>query len=150
METLTQEIKDILKAKLGDKFVYNVSKQTNFFGGDYIQIWMACSMIDINEVRGQKPQVVSLSLDIETLELAPQVFAGNGGQRIYRKPNLEDPSEKYLAMKGVKVPFRKPQPTKEKVKESIAKFADNYIKTLRENKATLKYQDIVDYDSILK
>ncbi len=150
METLQAEITELLQKKLGNKFVYNVSKKTHYFGsGEYLQIWIACSLININDVSGQKPQVVSLSLELPSLELHPQVFGGNGGQAIYREPNLDDPKEKYLAMKSVKIPFRKPQPTKEKVKECIGKFVDNYLKVLRENIKVLKYRELVDYNAIL-
>jgi hypothetical protein len=149
MKTLQAEIFALLESKLKGKFIYSVMPRNHYFGGEYLEIWIACSMIDINNVAGQKPQVVSLCLEFPSLELRPQVFGGNGGQCIYRQPNLEEPKEKYLAMKSVKVPFRKPTATKEKVMECIGKFADNYIKTLRENIKVLKYQDIVNYEAIL-
>ena len=108
-----------------------------------------CKFGLINQVSGQKPQIVSLSLDLDTMELQPQCFGGNGGQSIYREPNLNDPKERFLAMKSVKVPFRKPQQTAEKIKVCILKFVDNYIQTLKDNKDVLKYKNIVDYDYIL-
>ena len=88
-------------------------------------------------------------LDLSYLELHPQIFGGNGGQCIYRQPNKEDAKEKYLAMKSVKIPFRKPTQTPEKIKECISKFIDNYIKILKENKEVLRYKEIVNYDEIL-
>lgn len=151
MENLQAEITELIKNKLKGKFPFNVSKHKYSFGSnEYLQIWFACSDIDINKVHGQKPQVVSLSLDLQSLELKPQVFGGNGGRCIYRQPNLEDPAEKYLAMKSVKIPFRTPTPTVAKVKEGISKFIDNYIKALKENRATIRYQEMVNYDELLK
>lgn len=149
MENLKNEIAEIVSKRLGDKFVYEVSKIKGAFGGEYIKIWIACSNVNINNVSGQKPQIVSLCLDLETLNLEPQSFGGNGGRCIYREPNLSDPSEKYLAMKSVKIPFRKPAANVEKIKAYILKFIDNYIETLRENKEKLRYKNIVDYDYAL-
>lgn len=149
METLKNEIIELLTKKLKDKFVFGVSIQDGYFGGKYMQIWVACSLQDINQVRGQKPQIISLSLDLKTMELQPQGFGGNGGRSIYREPNLNDPQEKFLAMKSVKIPFRTPQPTAEKIKVCIAKFVDNYIQTLRDNKDILKYKNLVDYNYVL-
>ena len=144
------EILDILQKTLPPTFVYDAIERKQPLGnGSYIKIWAAASNIDINNVQGQKPQVVSLCLDIDTLELYPQIFGGNGGQCIYRKPNLEDSSEKYLAMKSVKIPFRKPQKEKSKVLAAIEKFFKNYVNTLKENKENLMYQNIVDYNQIL-
>lgn len=149
MENLRLEILELLTKKLGDKFVYSVTEHRQAFGaGQFLKIWIACSDHDINGVRGQKPQVVSLMLE-DTMELHPQIFGGNGGRCIYREPNKEVREEQYLAMKGVKLPFRTPKPEVDKVKEAIAKFVDNYIKTLKENRATLLYQNIVNYDNIL-
>lgn len=147
---LQYEIHELVRTKLGrSKFRYSVNQRKNCFGGEYLQIWVACSDININGVDGQKPQIVSLMLDLNTLELNPQVFNCCGGQNIYRKPNMEDPKEKHLAMKSVKITFRKPTPTVEKVKVCILKFIDNYITALKENKEVLKYQDIVNYDELL-
>lgn len=148
METLKNEIYELLMKKLKLKFAYGVSLQNGAFGGTYIKIWIACSEIDINNVRGQKPQIVSLSLD-SSLELEPQAFGGNGGRCIYREPNLNDPNERFLAMKSVKIPFRKPQPTPDKIKAYIIKFVDNYIQALKDNKEVLKYKNLVDYDLVL-
>ena len=151
MENLQAEITELIKNKLKGKFPFNVSKHKFSFGDDeYLQIWFACSDKDINNVQGQKPQVVSLCLILKTLELKPQTFGGNGGRCIYRQPNLDDPNERYLAMKSVKLPFRTPTPTVAKVKEGISKFIDNYSKTLKENRATIRYQEMVNYDELLK
>ncbi len=150
MEALKNTIIALLEKKLKGKFAFNVILQNDAIGtGKYLKIWIACSNIDINRVAGQKPQVVSLMLS-DKLELHPQVFGGCGGQSIHRKPNLQDPSEQYLAMKRVKIPFRTPVKTEDKVIQCLEKFVDNYIKALKENIEVLTNQDIVDYKELLK
>lgn len=147
------EIKGKIEAilnKVVPKFFHSVSEYKSYFGdGKNLAIKIAASSDEINKVRGQYPQVVSLSLDLKTLELHPQVFGGNGGQVIYRKPNMSDPSEKYLAMKSVKIPFRTPKKEEELVLKAIEKFAENYKLALKENVDTLMYQDMVDYKDLL-
>lgn len=147
---MKNEILELLAKTLPPTFVYDAVERKQPLGnGFYIKIWAACSNIDINNVQGQKPQIVSLCLDLSSLELYPQIFGGNGGQCIYRKPNLEDSKEKYLAMKSVKIPFRKPQPQPEKVLAAIEKFFKNYFLALKENKEVLMYQNLVNYNEIL-
>jgi len=144
------EIENILLSILPKQAFINVKEIKSCFGDEEIMIFFAAKDYDINNVSGQKPQAVSLLLDIKTLKLRPQVFGGNGGQYIERKPNLNLPEEKYLAMKGVRIPFRTPKPIKEKVLNCIKTFAENWVKLLRENKDVLMYQDIVNYDELLK
>jgi hypothetical protein len=115
----------------------------------YLKIVIAASNYEINNVKGQYVQDVSLMLDLDNLNLKVQVFGGNGGQSIYLKPDPNDPKEKYLAFKSVKVPFRKPNNNEKAVLDAIGRFADNYLKTLRDNKDRLSYQEIVDYDKLL-
>ena len=146
---MINKIKNILDGVLPKAAFRIVSEGKNCFGGNYIKIAFAVSDYDINGVSGQKVQSVSLNLDINTLELYPQCFGGNGGQSIYRKPNLNDPTEKFLAMKSVKIPFRKPKPNEENVLSTIKKFAENWVKTLKENRSELMYQHLVNYDEFL-
>jgi hypothetical protein len=143
------EIENILKSVL-PQGIWRIVNEGKIMGEDFIHIAFAVKDYNINGVNGQKPQCVSLILYTERLELKPQVFCGNGGQHIYRKPNLNDSKEKYLYMKSVKVSFRKPKPEMDKVLRAIKLFAENYIKALRENQSVLMYQDIVNYDEILK
>lgn len=93
----------------------------------------------INNVEGQYPNCVSLLLNLETLELNPQIFGGMGGRRLYLKPDLNDPKEKYLAMAGQNLPFRTPKPEKDKVLKCISTFINNYISFLKANKDRLFY-----------
>jgi hypothetical protein len=96
-----------------------------------------------------KAQMVSLSLNLNDLVLQPQGYGGNGGQAIYREPNREDPNEKYLAMKGVRVAFRRPDCNEKAVLAAIERFALNYKKTLIENLKVLCSRDSVNYEAVL-
>jgi len=146
---LKSKIEAILE-KVVPNFYRRVWTYKNYFGeGKNLGILIAASDYAINNVRGQYPQAVSLTLDLSSLELHPQIFGGNGGQAIYRNPNLDDPKEKYLAMKSVKIPFRTPNKEEGAVLKAIEKFAENYKKTLKENIDVLRYTDIVDYDALL-
>lgn len=146
---IVEAIQTRLTEKLGDRFPFSVYAVNGSFGGKYVCMWIACSTYEINNVNGQRPQMVSLMLDMDGLTLRPQSLGGNGGQCIYRQPNMEDPNERYLAMKSVKVPFRKPKNTVEAAVDCVGKFADNYIKTLADNYDVLRYKEIVDYDGLL-
>ena len=146
MEALIKKIQDILNKELPSGcYIYVNSRPHAFGNGNSIAIMFAATDYNINQVRGQRPQAVSLSLDLNDMELIPQVYGGNGGRTIYREPNLNDPSEKYLAMKSVKVPFRQPQKNETAVLKAIEKFAQNWRKTIRENIDTILYKDLVDY-----
>jgi hypothetical protein len=146
---MTTEIKSILEKELPKNSWKLVTKGSHFDGSPYLKIAFAVSDYDINNVRGQKIQCVSLILDLTTLELQSQVFGGNGGQSIYRKPNMEHPREKYLAMKSVKIPFRMPKKEQKFVYNAIRKFAQNWVKSLTENIDELMYQDKVNYKEFL-
>lgn len=147
---MLNEIKNILTTELPKESYLVVSEWKGAFGGRYIKIGFAPSHIDINNVRGQKPQLVSLNLDLDTLELETQVFGGNGGGHITRQPDPNNPKESYLAMKSVKVPFRRPKKDKEAVLRAVKRFAQNYLKTLKANVEVLNYQDLVDYKKYLE
>jgi hypothetical protein len=151
METsiIIDQIKETLSKRLGNKFPFNVDTYERCFGKPAIEIWFACSTHLINNVKGQMPQLVSLSLDPNTFELHVQGFGGCGGQSIYRNVDKSNPSESWLAMKAVKVPFRTPKKELKFVISAIDKFAENYIKTLKENKDVLRYQEIVNYNDLL-
>lgn len=143
-----EKVETILKNALPGFYIY-VGESKGTFGGNHLKIAMAAQDYNINKVAGQKVQLVSLSLDLKTLELQTQVYGGNGGGTISRKPNFDDPKEKYLAMKSVKVPFRRPACNERDVLAAIERFAVNYKNTLIENRDVLMYQDIVNYDELL-
>jgi hypothetical protein len=131
-------------------FYKNVFVRKNYFdNGEYIGIIMAASNYEINRVKGQYPQDVSLMLDVNDMDLHVQVFGGNGGNRIYLVPDKNDPKEKYLAMAGVKIQFRTPKKEEKFVLQAIEKFAENYKIALKENKDRLFYKEYVDYDTLI-
>jgi RNA binding exosome subunit len=144
------KILEVLKKVLPSQTHIIVKEWTGFYGGKFVKIMFAPTSVELHRVTEQFPQVVSLILDKETLELSPQIYGGMGGQCIYRKPNKSVPNEMYLAMKSVKIPFRTPKKEETKVLECIERFAKNWLETLRENKDVLMYQDVVNYDEYLK
>jgi len=144
-EQIQQKVMEILEANLPQSFYKTCTIRKSCFSDEYLKIFFAANDHDINRVAGQKPQACSLSLDLTTLELQTQIFGGMGGQIIYRQPNRDDRREKYLAMAGVRVPFRKPKTELPCVLKAIEKFCLNYIKTLKENLDVLQYQEFVDY-----
>jgi hypothetical protein len=144
---MIQEIESIIKKHL-PKFWSSVYEHT-FWGDTGVVIKIAAKDFLINGVQGQRPQAVSLFLNMKTLELQPQSYGCTGGRVIYRQPNMNDPKEQFLAMKSVKIPFRTPNKDKESVLKAIEKFCINYKKALAENYSVLRYHDIVNYDDIL-
>jgi hypothetical protein len=128
-----------LSAQLPQTCWRQVETGRNIFGGSYIKIAFASADIQINGVSGQRPDVVSLKLDMGVMELKPQIFGGNGGRCVYLKPDRTNPKEKYLAMATHQLPFRKPKPNKEAVMVAITKFAQEWVKFLKANHEFLYY-----------
>lgn len=139
------KVKELLENKLPKGFNIIVQERTDFMGGQNLKIGFSPNTIEINNVKGQYPQLVSLNLNLDTLELHPQVYGGMGGQSITRNINPDFPNEKYLAMKSVRVPFRKPKCEEKNVLKAIDTFIDRYMTTLRENFGLLRYKDVIDY-----
>jgi len=149
MKEIIQKLKSITETELPG-FYYEIEERDNSFtNGKYVKIVLAVSNHEINKVRGQYIQDVSLMLT-DTMELYPQIFGGNGGQCIYKKPNMDDPKEKYLAMKSVKISFRRPKMEEKFVLESFKKFCKKYKQALKDNINDLMYRDIVNYESLLE
>jgi hypothetical protein len=150
IDDLITKINAILQKEVPN-FFHSVTKTKSYFGNEeQIAIKIAASDYEINNVRGQYPQLVSLLLNVDTMELNVQVFGGNGGQRIYRDINPNDTKEKFYAMIGIKVPFRTPQKNEKAVLSAIQKFVQNYKQALRDNIQTLRYKNNVDYETLLK
>lgn len=152
MEAIKNQIELILNNKLPN-FAIKVIERKNFIGnGTYLAILIASTMDKtIHNVDNQYPDFCSLRLDSD-LTLETQHYGGCGGGSLYRNIDKNNADEKYLAMKNVKVGFRKPQQTEKAVLNAISKFADNYLKTLKEIQAMglLRYTDLVDYSKLLK
>jgi len=148
---MQNKIEKLLKEILPEKaFILLQERQAFFSDGKVLMIGFAASDHHINGVAFQYPQFVSLSLDYKEMELTPQMYGGCGGQSIYRKPNSNDPKEKYLVMKSIKIPFRKPQKTEKAILNAIKNFAHRWLQALKDNKDVLMYQNIVNYDEFLK
>jgi len=143
-EELVIKIKNILNSILPENFNIIVSPY-KIMGEEFIKIAFSPNEHAIHNVQGQYPQFVSLKLYIKDMELSSQVFGGHGGDRIYLNPDKENPKEKYLAMVGVKVPFRKPKNEEKFVLNAIEKFAQNYLKTSKDNRDRFRYPAVVDY-----
>ena len=146
---IEQKINEILEKNLPKKAHKIVSEYRKVFGGKGLKIAFAASDYEINQVRNQFPQAVSLSLDLDNMELEIQVFGGMGGNRVYCEPDLNNPKEKYLAMAGRKVAFRRPKKEEKFVLRAIEKFAQNWVKVLKENKDVLTHQKEIDYNALL-
>lgn len=140
----------VVKDVLGDNFTYGVGTYTSM-SRENLAIWAACSPIDINNVRGQKPQIVSLmwwNWGANSDELLVSYHCGQGGRNVKCVPDKENPAEKHYAMVPAIIPFRKAS-GEVAVYKAARKFFENYLKVLRENKHRLMYKDIVDYDKLL-
>lgn len=147
---LIETIKTTISKVVPRGTVIEVKEKQNYFGGGkYLMIFFYPESKTIHGVQGQYPQVVSLCLNFDDMELKPQVYGGNGGQCIYREPDRNHPREKYLAMASIKIPFRKPKPELKFIIPAIERFASNWVVLLKENKDKLKYQDYVNYNEFL-
>ena len=142
---MKDQILEILKKELPKTFNIIVKEYQTCFGDHNIKIAFSPNAFEVNNVKGQFPQLVSLDLCLDDLDIHSQVFGCMGGQCIYKIPNIHDDREKYLCMKSIKIPFRRPKKQKENVLKAIEKFAQNYLKLMKENKDDLFYQDVIDY-----
>lgn len=140
------KVLELLEKTLPSKTNLIVKEWKSFYGGKFLKIMFSVSNFEIHNVSEQYPQCVSLILDLETLELKPQIFGGMGGQCIYRKPDKSVRNEMYLAMKSVKIPFRTPIKEETKVLECIERFGKRWLETLKENREVLMYQNYVNYE----
>jgi len=115
-------------------------------GGDrYLNIMLSPNNHEINGIRNQFPQLVALSLTLSNLELEVSYSGGMGGRCVSIIPQ----KNKHLYCESVKIPFRKPQPNEKSVLNAIQKFAQNYVKILKDNKEILMFQNIVDYSNLI-
>jgi len=146
-DKIQTEVRNILEKVLPNTFNIMVQKRKDCFGGEYLKIGASPSTYEISRVKGQYPQVVSLRLDFETLELETQIYGGMGGNRFYRdiRPDLF-PKEKYLAQAGVKVPFRRPKKELKAIYPAIERFFTKYLELLKEWKNDLKYKEFGNYE----
>ena len=78
------KVLEVLNSVLPKETYIKVVEAVSWTKEPYLKILIAMSDKEINRVRMQHPQLVSLALNLETMELSPQVFGGCGGQSIYR------------------------------------------------------------------
>ena len=128
---------DTLPKGFFSRIAYN-----KFLGIQFLGITMAASDYKINRIDDQFPQEVYLSLN-QYLELSSHYSV------IFRQPNKDLPSERFLAMQSIKIPFRTPLKKEENVLKAIKKFVVSYVETLKANKDVLMYKEYVDYDKLL-
>jgi len=148
-----EEIKHAIELELDNVLpsdVLKIVRDYKVLGRTSVKILLAANKHEINSVRNQFPQAVSLSLRVDTMELETQVFGGIGGNRIYRKVDKNNPKEKMYAMHGIKIKFRKPKKEFKFVLRAINKFASNWLSEMKANKELLMYQDNVDYSFLDK
>lgn len=145
---MKNEIEKILARVVPGAFTIVRKNLNHFSGKQEINILIAATDDEINNVRGQYPACVSLCLVVDSMELCCQIYGGMGGQCIYRKPNKADPKEAYFALKSIKIPFRKPSRNREAVLKAIEKFAANWKETLKENLSVMPYP--YDYEKATK
>jgi len=148
---MTNSIAEVLNKKLGEKFIKNVIGYINWKSEEQVAIEISCSNERIGGVRGKTPQLVSLSLNMKSMDLLPRQFGFDSDVKtsVHILPNRKLESEKHITYKEIKVPFRKPKKTREDVLACIGRFCDNYVKVLNDNKNVLMYQDLVDYNELL-
>jgi len=134
--TLYPYFKEIIERVLPN-FWYHIN-ETTFLSEPCTYISIAANSHRINGVSGQLPQIVT------------RIFSRGeliaNGRAVYREPNIWAPDEKYLWGKGMRVPFRK---SKDYL-GSFERFCIAYKKILVDNMGVLKYQDVVDYKTLLK
>lgn len=145
-EQIQQQVRQSIKKVLPKSFNIMVQKRKSCFGNPYLGIGVSPSFHEINRVKGQYPQYVSLSLDLVTLELEGQHYACMGGTSFHRniRPDLF-PKEKYLAMSSVKVPFRKPKKDLKSVISALERFFERYLNLLKEWGEDLRHKEHGDY-----
>ena len=150
MLVLKEKIEKLFNKVLPSCAYRNVAVYQHFTRDDnYLAIFIAASDYNINNVRGQKPQCVSLSLE-KDLTLKVSTLGGMGGGRINLIPDRNNPDEAYLAIAGKSISFRSPKKAEENVLQAIERFALRWLELMRENEARLMYKDIVNYNELLK
>lgn len=145
---MKEKIETILARVVPNAFTIVRENLNRFSGKMEIAIMIAATNDEINRVKGQYPACVSLLLEVESNTLQTQVFGGMGGQHVYRNPRKQLDSERYLALKSIKIPFRKPSSNETAVLKAIEKFAVNWRETVKENLAEMPYS--YDYETATK
>ena len=94
-EAIRNEVEMLLKKNLPSDANIIVKCRFSYFDRQKeLKIMFSANSHEINGVSEQFPQAVSLLYNIDEEELSVQHYACNGGQSIYRMPNMEDNREK--------------------------------------------------------
>lgn len=144
MQELKEKVEGIISNTLPNNFYKSVVERQTFYNTPYLQIIIAAADAHINNVKGQRPQMVSFRLDSD-LSLEVQHYGGCGGRTISTKPEQGS----YLAIKSVKIPFRKPKKNEDAVLRALQRFCARYLGALKEHKDNLLYGELVDYNTLL-
>ena len=144
-EKILQKIQSIVP----NAFVI-VEDRKAFYGGNFLKIAIAGSDKLINNVKGQYPGLVSLSLDLDKKELSVQIYGGCGGQTLLVNVDKNDPAQKYNAYHGVRIPFRKPQPNDEKIVNAIGKFVQNWKDAIKSHLDRMPHAEMADWKKLVE
>lgn len=145
---MKDKIQQVLSNNLPKGVFTKVWEQKALFSDSMVIYFMLyTSENTINRVDWQFPDAISFRLYLEDMELAPQCIGGCGGQVLYRNIDPSNHKEQYLAMQGVKVPFRKPQANEVAILKAVKKLCHSYIETLQSFKdmGLLRYTDYSSY-----
>ena len=144
MQDLKTKVENIIQNTLPDGFYRSVTVGKTFYGTEMLRIIVAASDQHINNVQGQRPQMVSFRLDSD-LSLEPQHYGGCGGRSIELVPEQGS----YLAIERVHIPFRRPKKTEDAVLRALERFFTRYLTALKENKDRLYSAKYADYETLL-
>jgi hypothetical protein len=145
---MKEKIESIFARVIPNSFTFVNESESFYDKRKEIKISISATSDEINRVKGQYPAHVSLYLLPDKMELTTQVFGGMGGGSIFRLPNKEIASERHLALKSIKIPFRRPSKNEKAVLAAIEKFAVNWREILKENLSVMPHG--YDYESATK
>nr|WP_293842908.1 hypothetical protein [uncultured Arsenicibacter sp.] len=126
--TYTNEQIAELKTKVSKILAKNLPRQVT------IELWNNPNKIVVFLFTGLRsinnPTMVSFVVEND-LNVQFQHFGGEGGQNIFRETDPNNPKERFHAMGGEKIPFRKPKKTEAAVLKAIEKIPADYLATMR-------------------
>ena len=147
MENLKTQIESLLKENLPSQVFIKVDVRKNFFSTDrYLKIIIYTSEKTINNVQGQYPDLISLSLE-EDLTLKFQNYGGCGGQSLYRNIDKSIEREKYMALGRDTITFRTPKKEEKAVLKALKSVCERYVSTLQnfKDRGLLRSHEGSDY-----
>jgi hypothetical protein len=146
---MKDKIKTLIQSIVPNAFIIVEDRKT-FYQTPYLKILVAGSDKLINNVQGQYPGAVSLSLDLDKLVLEVQGYGGTGGQSILINIDKNNPRERFLAYSSVTIPFRKPKAAEANVMQAIAKFVSRWKEAIKENLDRMPHNDLADWKKVIE